>query len=454
MGLAWEIQRAGRRRQVSLPRARVPVPPAPVEDLSGAVFLSALTKLKVGGTSYLPGQRVRGPSAELVPLLREGAIWRVAPSGVDWWAAPGRVLAVEPCDDTPLVSERTEGALRIAMGCGYDPGNAVYRMHSMVNEHTKHASAFITWRKPGGNPFRCPQQYDALKEKPEALRALVYEADVLHHHVDYFLRNAGLGNKPRPGQLLLRHYHGSTQGAYAAQHAVRHAEVDDALGALLLGARLTLCALRPGRIQWMPITVPVDRYAAMVAERPTNVLRIAHSATKDEYKGTRDLIEIVDELRAKGLRIELALIGYKRKGRSLVADRKSHADALRMKAECHVTVDSVHWLGLQGSGLEGAAMGQAVLAGDPDVAALYRQELGSVPYTHIEGDTTAERRKSLKALLERLATDPGFLDGEAERAHRYVRDVHDYPAVAHRYEGILAKALGRSDVLTHTAQVH
>jgi hypothetical protein len=396
--------------------------------------------LVINGVKFLRGQSAKLPVSEAHRLESAGLVWLPKGSGVDWWAASGRVLAAEPCTDVPLVSCESAGALKIAQTCGYDPGNAVYRFHSAVNEHTPHASAFVTFRSREGNPFRCPEQYNGLNQKQLA-RTLLYEADVLHQHVDYFAKNVALGLKPRREQVLIRHYHGSLPNG-AKQHPHLNQELDDAVGAALVGARLTLCSLRPGRIAWLPIAVPVARYQRLVGDRQRGkVFRVAHSATKDEYKGTADLLAVVDELRASGLPIEVVLIGYKRTRRGRVEpDRRSHAEALRLKASCDCTLDSLHWLGLQGSGIEAATMGQPALAGDETVADLYREHLGEVPYTHVEGQTSADRKRSLKRLLEQLATDSDFYAAEASRVSDYCLQYHDYPAVAARYQEILTWA--------------
>ena len=396
--------------------------------------------LVIDGVKYLRSQGVRVGASTAERLEKAGLVWIPKPSGVDWWKAEGRVLEVVPHTAQPLVDVQSAGTFRIAQVVGYDPGNAAYRHHSAVNEHTPHASAFITWRKLDGNPFRCPEQYSGLTQK-SLVRALVYEAEVLHQHVDYFANNVGLSSRPRQGQVIIRHYHGSRPNG-EKQHPIVNQDTDDALRSALVGARLTLCAVRPGRIAWLPIAVPVDRYAALVPkQRERKTFRIAHSATKEEYKGTRDLLDVVDELRKAGLPIEVQLIGYKRgrKGQ-LEPDHRTHAEALRLKARCDITLDSLHWLGLQGSGIEAAAMGQPALAGDESVADLYREHLGEVPYTHIPGVNAAERKKALRSIIERLATDPEFYQTEAARAHEYVLRYHDYAAVAARYMEILAWA--------------
>jgi hypothetical protein len=161
--------------------------------------------------------------------------------------------------------------------------------------------------------------------------------------------------------------------------------------------------------------------------------RIAHSPTRKDYKGTDKLIAAVETLRQKGLPIELVMI-----------DKMTHGDALRAKATADLTFDSF-WLGIQGSGLEAAAMGQMVVAGDADVKALYEQsEVGYCPYTF------AGNQEQLAQVLERAIVDPDYYAAEAERVNQYVKQYHDYASVARRYEGILAKAMGRSDVFTET----
>src|SRR6185503_7456473 len=157
--------------------------------------------------------------------------------------------------------------------------------------------------------------------------------------------------------------------------------------------------------------------------RPDRTFRIAHSATVRTYKGTAVLIRVCDALRAKGLPIELVLI-----------EGMEHGAALRLKATCDATFDSF-WLGLQGSGLEAAAMGQPVIAGDANVRALYEQRIGFCPYTF------APDEEALGAAIERLATDPAFYASEARRVAEYTTVYHDYAAVAARYESILSKWL-------------
>lgn len=393
------------------------------------------------GVTYMPGQRFQIDPLDLPEFVKAGRVQVIEDlPPVNWWGMDGRILMMEPGAVEPCARARSAGALTIAQGTGYDPGNAAYRFHTAINEHTKHASAFVRYITRANNPFGCPTQIDALKN-PTLVRALLLDADVVHCHIDPILTvNVGLGLRPRQDQLLIRHYHGTQfthQGKQLPddqQVPRQNAALDDANGYVLVGARLTLCALRPERIQWLPITVPVDRYRAMAPikrdEWPRTPFRVAHSPTKSILKGTREFLQVCKRLNARGVPIQPVLI-----------ERKHHDAALVLKASCDACFDSFA-LGIQGSGLEAAAMGQPVIAGDADVAALYRHHLGSVPYTY------APTWQTLEAALERLAMDQAFYTAEATRVGTYVREVHDYPAVARRYEDILATALGRPNVRT------
>jgi hypothetical protein len=355
----------------------------------------------------------------------------------DWWGAPGRILAAEPCEAHTHSDAPSEGALRIIQGCAYDPGNAAYRFHTAINETTKHASAFARWGHT--NPFCDYRQIDG-DTQPQDARAALYHADVIHSHADYWMqRKTGNKWRARSDQLVIRHYHGTrwnkftkTGFDHAQQWPILNMLEDDIAGAVLVGARLTVCEVRPSRIKWLPIAVPVKRYRAMVpkARRP-GPFRIAHSPTVAEYKGTKDLIAAVDVVRGMGLKVDLVMI-----------ERQKHGAALAMKADADLTFDSF-WLGIQGSGLEAAAMGQMVVAGDESVRDLYiKSEVGSCPYTF------ANDRKQLTEVLERAVVDAAWYKAEAKRVGAYVMKYHDYAAVARRYEQIIATVMNRPNVVT------
>jgi hypothetical protein len=206
-----------------------------------------------------------------------------------------------------------------------------------------------------------------------------------------------------------------------------HDDTDRRMGALRFGARPYHA--RYGVENYLPIPVPVRDYAALAnadaaqAARAGGTFRVAHSPTKRAIKGTHTLLVAVEALQRQGVAIEAVLI-----------EDKPHGEALAIKAGCHATFDSF-WLGMQGSGMEGAAMGQAVIAGDlqaaHEAAALNG---GPCPWTF------ADDEPSLIEVLRRLAMDGRYRASEAERVGAYVRRVHDYAAVGARYRDILTQA--------------
>lgn len=369
-----------------------------------------------------PGERYQMDIERIPRNIERGIVFDPVSVDVDWWTAPGRILAVEPAPDAhPAYLAPEPGSLKIVQGTHYDPGQAAYRFHSAINEHTKHASAFV--RFGDSNPYCSLRQYDG-DEHRGATRKLVFEADVVHCHMDYKLIQS---DDLVPTGLIVRHYHGSRfDGTTNVQQYL-----DDLQKAVQVGARLSLLDESP-RMQWLPIAIPMQRYRSLKKSlwKPNTAFRVAHSPTKRSIKGTEAFLSACMRLQQRGIIVIPVLI-----------ENLEHGAALAMKATCDATFDSF-WLGIQGSGLEGAAMGQPVIAGDPQVRSLYERHIGYIPYTY------ADSQGDLEDVLARLTTDEDYRSTETKRVVRYVKDYHDYPVVAKRYEDILTKALGREDIRT------
>ncbi len=306
--------------------------------------------------------------------------------------------------------------LRCLTLTGFDPGAAVYRYHSALNTAVGGIGAFARYEH--SNPHCDLRQWDVDDDRAQ-VETLAKTADVLFCHSDYSAFDALGVRARRDDQLVVRMYHGSvTKGSPMEPKMIRQRE-DDAAGAVQLGARLYHKRFS-ARMHWAPIPMPVADYLALAAthwtplcaSRPTFL--IGHSPSMRQIKGTTTLEFVVQALRRKGLDVALLNI-----------EGKPHGEALAMKARCDVFFDSF-WLGMQGSGLEAAAMGQAVVAGDPDARDDYVRELGFCPYTF------ADTPETLAVVLERLVVDAGWRTREALRVHRYTREYHDYPVVGAR----------------------
>ena len=241
----------------------------------------------------------------------------------------------------------------------------------------------------------------------------------------------------RKRQLLVRHYHGSQSPESFANDTYRLVQqsIDDQVGAIQIGARLYHPKRYGAHVQWVPIPVPFADYRALrealwvpVEERPSKRIRICHSPTNERVKGTVQMDCVIFELMQKGWPIEY----FKVMGRK-------HQDCLKLKATCDITFDSF-WLGIQGSGLEAGAMGQAVIAGDSEVRDDYLDEFGECPYTF------AKDHEAIVGVLERLVFDAEYRAAEAARVSAYVEAVHDYAPVGRKYWGIVNAALAERGI--------
>lgn len=328
------------------------------------------------------------------------------------WASAGRILTPDGVASHYEAAGLAAGAVRVLNVTHYDPGAAAYRYHSAANTARGVVSAFV--RFGHSNPHCDLRQFDGPTQM-DAVRILMATADVVHCHMDYTLLLNELGGLPS-GMRAAITYHGSIE---ETRPSITYDEADERMQAVVFGAR-PYHKRFGAHVHWLPIPMPVKDYAALANAPKGGTFRVAHSPTRRAIKGTDAFLSAVDSLKAEGVPIEAVLI-----------EGLEHGAALRLKATCHATFDSF-WLGMQGSGLEAAAMGQAVVAGTWD--ADYHRVGRDVPWT------VAEEPDALRAVLKRLATDRAFYATEAARVRAYVQDVHDYQVVGAAYRDILTEA--------------
>jgi hypothetical protein len=340
------------------------------------------------------------------------------------WAGPGRLLSPPEVPELYTAAEPTEGALRVLQVTEYDPGSSVYRYHSAANTAPGVLSALV--RFDYSNPHCHWRQWDGDAHRT-TVDALAATADVLHVHMDYRGLFQRLRVAPTDRQRVAITYHGSLPPG-DPRVTYRDEDTDRKLGALVFGARPY--HHRHGVEHWLPIPMPVANYQAVrasVTRYPLpwqgGRLRIAHSPTKRAIKGTDDFLAVVGYLKDYGLPVEPVLI-----------EDMSHGEALALKSTCHVVFDSF-WLGMQGSGLEGAAMGLPVIAGDH--GAVRDLEALGIPCPW----TFADTRDELREVVKRLCVDSGFYAAEAQRVHDYTVAHHDYPVVGAKYATILRETV-------------
>jgi hypothetical protein len=384
------------------------VAPAEVEGTPSASAVSCLAvgqAILADGTRTVPGQwyEVTGEAAQY--WYGRGVLLSQAQIDALWFG-DGRILSPIPTQYRPHNGGQK---LRVLQLTHYDPGSSVYRYHSAANTVPGVVSAFA--RLGHSNPHCDLRQWD-VRDDIATVRILAATADVIHCHIDYTVAVEELGGIRTRSAIT---YHGSVE---QCRPSITFPDVDASLGSVVFGARPYHTA-RFGA-QWLPIPMPCKDYAALAKGRTRgDVLRVCHSPTRPEIKGTDVFLAAVDQLRSQGVAIEAVLVAG-----------MSHAQALTVKATCDVTFDSF-WLGMQGSGLEAAAMGQPVVAGTQDAP----YDAVGIPYPW----TVANDLHDLMAVLRRLATDADYYAAEAKRVGAYVRAEHDYIVVGTKYVDALTE---------------
>ncbi len=314
-------------------------------------------------------------------------------------------------------------ALRIVHLTQYDPGNVVYRLHSAINATTPHSSIYARVIQKDdendNNPYDTPYQYDLSKDR-DLLRIAVREADVVHCHLGYYgLHTLGVARAGRP---LVIHHHGTM---YRNAPELRNTQDANEGAGLRLVSNVEMLHYADDLV-FLPNPVPATQYKRMreglddAGKWPeSGSFRVAHAPSKRHLKGTEDFIAVCESLRDAGLPIEPVLI-----------EGVDHETSLEIKATCDACFDSF-WLGMQCSGIEAAAMGMPVLAGDERCRDEVNRLFGYVPWTY------APDRDALQYWLRRLMTDPIVYEEEAKRVTDHVRQHHDVAAVTMKYFDLL-----------------
>lgn len=328
-----------------------------------------------------------------------------------------RIKQVKQEDTVGRVVEAHE-PLRIFQMAAYDAGGVVSRLHSAINTTSPHESAMAV---PPGHPFGYPKQHDIVAERM-LCRDLAATADVIHTHVTYgWWENLKADGVRLDGKFNVMHHHGTELRKF---HKDLYNQIDPERVKLRLVSNLEL--LQYGEnLTYLPNPVPVGRYRALRARAEVpdmkDGFRVGHSPSKRELKGTTEFLNACERLTARGLKIVPVLI----EGRSI-------RESLELKATCHAFFDSF-WLGMQCSGLEAAAMGLPVIAGDPVCRREYWAR-GGVPYTY------ANDEGQLAASIVQLVQEPDFHEQEASRVSTYVGQVHDGASVVVLYLDLLDAA--------------
>lgn len=406
-------------------RKQIAVGPVAVGAVAPAAsVLPADTEVLVRGKSIRLNRAEKGtwitiPTELVEPYFAEGLV--ASREQIDRiWANAACVLSPTAVLSQYHAPAYDPSALKVLQVTAYDPGSSVYRYTSAA---LMGGLTSVLVRHGHTNAHCDLRHYDAEIDAA-TVQLLCDTADVVHSHMDYYVLRNVIRQGTREGLIQALTYHGSVDPQnLPGSIRVNEAGNDDRMDAVVFGARPYHHRFKVKH--WLPIPMPVEDYQVLRKEekREGKTFRVAHSPTMRRIKGTQEFLRACDYLKMhEGIDIEPVLI-----------EGLEHGKALRLKASCDAAFDSF-WLGMQGSGLEAAAMGLPVLAGDPE-AQNDLTKLGiPVPWT------VANDEQGIRDGLAKLVRDPTFRQAEAARVHAYVRQYHDYPVVGRKYAEILTEA--------------
>lgn len=159
--------------------------------------------------------------------------------------------------------------------------------------------------------------------------------------------------------------------------------------------------------------LPIETKRFQPVDLDGDPVRICHAARIPEFKGTKYVVQAVENLKKK-YRVELILM-----------HNVPHNQALEMKKSCHIAVDQLTNLGGWGYGMSSL---ETLAMGIPTVTNIHPEMEGKIPdhpFIHATPDT-------VEAALERLITDADYRQQKGREGREWVVRVHDIDVVTNR----------------------
>ncbi|HEX7456422.1 MAG TPA: glycosyltransferase family 4 protein [Candidatus Nanoarchaeia archaeon] len=156
---------------------------------------------------------------------------------------------------------------------------------------------------------------------------------------------------------------------------------------------------------------------------PNQAFTIMHAPTDEEKKGTRYVVQAVEELRGKGVKVNLVL-----------ADKISRKDLYKKMSVADLIIDQllIGWYG--GLSVEAMALGK------PVVCYLKEEYVKLVPFGKNIPIINANK-DNLAEVLERLIKNRKGLAAIGKRGYEFVKKVHDAKIIAEQYKKVYESLL-------------
>jgi glycosyltransferase involved in cell wall biosynthesis len=298
-----------------------------------------------------------------------------------------------------------------------DTGGQSYKMATLINRHTPHHSESFVWAK---NYLNFPIMNQHANQFPEHIHAYWANADIIHIHNKWLYLSGWPSSNTKAIRII--HQHGRKPNFSPKQLR----EIDKVKRSYRIVSTIPLLYWVGGDAsRWMPTPIDINMFDKF-QKANDNIIRVVHSPTNREIKGTEIFIKVMARITQKYPHVRMVLI-----------EKKTNAQCLAIKAICDICFDQ--FLGFGTSGLESMAFNQPVICGDsPDRLRAFGKVLGKLPFIPANQDTLFET-------IERLVLDRGLRAKYGQIGRNHVEKWHDFPKVANRIINIYNTA---SEVLS------
>ena len=241
------------------------------------------------------------------------------------------------------------------------------------------------------------------------------------------------GDDARQGDFLRQHYPYSHVNEVEASYYAPPSDEHKRKQIALITARChRVYALNPDLLWVLPpgscflpyAHIDLDEWTPRYQPRRDGVLRVGHAPTHRAVKGTKYVLEAINELRERGWPIELVLV-----------EGLSNADARKVYQSVDVLVDQllVGWYG--GLAVELMALGKPVIAfiRHADLVHVPHEMVSDLPIFEATRETLSQQ---LLRMVQMSDTD---WESAQRRSRRYVEKWHDPAAISRRILGDAAK---------------
>ena len=162
--------------------------------------------------------------------------------------------------------------------------------------------------------------------------------------------------------------------------------------------------------------LPIDTSQFKTVDLDGDPIRICHAARIPQFKGTKHVIQAVENLKKKH-RVELVLM-----------HNVPHDQAIKLKKSCHIAVDQLTNLGGWGYGmssLESLAMGIPTIT---NIHPEMEDKIPGHPFIHATPET-------IETQLQRLIDDVDYRHQKGREGRAWVEKVHDIEVVTDQLYG-------------------